>query len=243
MLDTRNLTDHALDYCESLMHFADPVEVAEAFQRVASHFGVEHFVVTDIPVGDQRFERAVLLRRLPPGWFECYARKDFVRVDPVIRLCRSTTAIFDWTEAPYDREREPRSHEVMTSAVEFGLVRGLSLPIHGLDGLETCFSVSGKAPEFNGRTRPALHLMMMYTYERIRQIIQRASVAENPLTPREREVLCWAANGKSAAETGDIMAITERTVNAHASSAMAKLDACSRTQAVVRAMQRRYIHL
>ena len=131
----------------------------------------------------------------------------------------------------------------MTRALEFGLVRGLSLPIHGLDGLETCFSVSGKEPEFTGRTRPALHLMMMYTYERIRQIVQRETAAENPLTPREREVLCWAANGKSAAETGEIMTITERTVNAHASSAMAKLEACSRTQAVVRAMQRRYIHL
>lgn len=243
MVEFGALANEALDLCERLMSFAEPFEIAEAFQCVIARFGLDHFIITDIPGVNQRFEQAVVLRCWPSGWFEVYAGKNFVRTDPVIRLCRSTTALFDWTEAPYDSEREPHAREVMRCACDFGLVRGLSLPIHGLDGLETCFSVSGQSPELTQRTRPALHLMMMYAFERLCQVATHEATGANPLTQRERDVLCWAANGKSAAETAELLAITERTVNAHAGAAIAKLGASNRTQAVVRAMKHRYIRV
>lgn len=243
MVELGDLANEALDFCEGLMGFAELVEIADAFQCAIARFGLDHFIITDIPGVDQRFERAVLLRRWPPGWFEAYAGESFVRADPVIRLCRSTTALFEWTEAPYDPEREPRALEVMRRAIEFGLVRGLSLPIHGLDGLETYFSVSGRSPELTRRTRPALHLMMMYAFERLCQVATHEAPGANPLTPREQDVLCWAANGKSAAVTAELLAITERTVNAHAGAAIAKLGASNRTQAIVRAMKHRYIRV
>jgi len=243
MAELGDLANEALDFCERLMSFAGLVEIADAFQCAIARFGLDHFIITDIPAVDQRFERAVLLRRWPPGWFETYVGGGFVQADPVIRLCRSTTALFEWAEAPFDPEREPRAREVMRRAVEFGLVRGLSLPIHGLDGFETCFSVSGQSPELTRRNRPALHLMMMCAFERICQVATRETTGVNPLTPRERDVLCWAANGKSAAETAELLAITERTVNAHAGAAITKLGASNRTQAIVRAMKHRYIQI
>ncbi len=239
----RDCANEALDFCDMLGGLHEPASIAAKIQIAISGFGFEHFIITDIPNVDQRFEQAVLLRHWPTGWFETYAREDFVRVDPVIRLCRSTTAPFDWAEVPYDVEREPRAHKVMRRALDFGLVRGLSLPIHGLDGYETCFSISGRAPDLSTRTRPALHLMMIYAYERLRQILTIDIIRSNPLTRREREVLCWAAAGKSASETSELMIITERTVNAHAGAAIAKLGASNRTQAVVRAMKNRYIRV
>lgn len=214
-----------------------------AFQRMIGQFGLDHFIITDIPGRDEHFEQSVLLRHWPVGWFEIYAQENFIRVDPVIRLCQTTTTLFDWSDAPYDRIRDPRSHQVMCRATDFGLVRGLSLPLHGLNGMESCFSVSGQDPDLLPYARPALHLTMMYTFERINQLAFQARAVQNPLTPREQEVLCWAAIGKSAAETGELMSITERTVNAHAGAAIAKLGAHSRTQAVVRAMIHRYIRV
>lgn len=243
MVDPESLADDALSFCEKLMSLADLVEIADMFQCAIARFGLDHFIITDIPGVDQRFEQAVLLRRWPPGWFEAYVSGGFVRIDPVIRFCRSTTTLFEWMEASYDPEREPRAREVMRCATEFGLVRGLSLPIHGLNGLETCFSVSGQNPELTRRTRPALHLMMMYAFERLCQVATHETTGVNPLTPRERDVLCWAANGKSAGETAELLAITERTVNAHAGAAIAKLGANNRTQAIVRAMKHRYIRV
>jgi DNA-binding CsgD family transcriptional regulator len=64
-----------------------------------------------------------------------------------------------------------------------------------------------------------------------------------PLTPREREVLAWAAQGKSAWEIGEILHITKRTVDEHALTAARKLGATNRTQAVAIALRNRIIDI
>jgi LuxR family transcriptional regulator, quorum-sensing system regulator BjaR1 len=63
------------------------------------------------------------------------------------------------------------------------------------------------------------------------------------LTEREREILQWICYSKSAAEIGDILGITKRTVDAHAQSATHKLNAANRTQAVAIALCERLISL
>ena len=61
------------------------------------------------------------------------------------------------------------------------------------------------------------------------------------LTLREREVLWWAAQGKSAREIGEILHITKRTVDQHTQNAIHKLGAVNRTQAVATALRERLI--
>jgi LuxR family quorum sensing-dependent transcriptional regulator len=61
------------------------------------------------------------------------------------------------------------------------------------------------------------------------------------LTPREREVLVWVAQGKSAWEIGEILDIAKRTVDEHVQTAVRKLGAANRTQAIALALQHRII--
>ena len=77
-----------------------------------------------------------------------------------------------------------------------------------------------------------------------------AALAEQPssqqvvkpsLSTREREVLTWAARGKSAWETAGILGITTRTVNKHTQTAFRKLGAANRTHAVALALQQQLI--
>ena len=63
------------------------------------------------------------------------------------------------------------------------------------------------------------------------------------LTPREREVLAWVAQGKSAWEIGEILDITKRTVDEHVQSAVRKLDAVNRTHAVALAVRDHVIEI
>lgn len=58
-----------------------------------------------------------------------------------------------------------------------------------------------------------------------------------PLTPREREVLAWAAHGKSALDIAAILGIAKRTVDEHIYSSMRKLAAENRTHAVAIAIR------
>jgi DNA-binding CsgD family transcriptional regulator len=61
------------------------------------------------------------------------------------------------------------------------------------------------------------------------------------LTPRETEVLTWAAKGKTASEIAQILHIATRTVDEHVQNATRKLGAANKTQAVAFALQNRLV--
>ena len=63
------------------------------------------------------------------------------------------------------------------------------------------------------------------------------------LTPRERDVLAWVAQGKSAWEIGEILEIAKRTVDEHAQTAVRKLGAVNRTHAVAIALRDNLIQM
>ena len=75
-----------------------------------------------------------------------------------------------------------------------------------------------------------------------------AGVARNDLWPkrialndREVETLTWVARGKTSAEIAQILGLTKRTVDFHIDNARAKLDAATRTEAVIKAATGRLI--
>jgi len=55
------------------------------------------------------------------------------------------------------------------------------------------------------------------------------------MTIREKEVLRWTAEGKTAYEIGQILSVSERTVNFHINNVVTKLAASNKTQAAVKA--------
>jgi len=234
----------ALDFVESLDDCGDQTQVAVAVQAILCEFGFDHFVITGLPNPNDRLDQLLVIARLPAGWYEHYADSNYMACDPVFRNCRATTTPFEWEEAPYDPDSDAAADEVMQRARDFGMARGFSVPIHGPDGYEACFSMSGRTPDLSGRTKPAMHMVAMYAFERARQVARKPlrGVA-NPLTRREQEVLTWAALGKSARDTAEILKITERTAVAHTVNATHKLGAANRTQAVVRAMQSKFIRV
>src|SRR5260221_14368900 len=75
-----------------------------------------------------------------------------------------------------------------------------------------------------------------------------AGVARSELWPklvqlndREVETLTWVARGKTSAEIAQILGLTKRTVDFHIDNARTKLDAATRTQAVIKAATGRLI--
>jgi LuxR family quorum sensing-dependent transcriptional regulator len=82
--------------------------------------------------------------------------------------------------------------------------------------------------------------MALYAFDRAASL----RAAPRPtlfLTPREREVLSWAAAGKSAWKIGEILNVAKRTVDEHAQTATRKLGAVTRTQAIALAIRDRFI--
>lgn len=63
------------------------------------------------------------------------------------------------------------------------------------------------------------------------------------LSKREKDILCWLAEGKSNWEVSVILKISERTVRFHINNIMKKLDAMKRTHAVAIAIREYIINL
>src|SRR5262249_21338137 len=163
--------NEAFAFIEGLECLGTIDDVIDALARSLALFGFENFILTGLPNPRQRIEPLIVLRKWPAGWFEMYMGKEYAKVDPVIRMCRKTVHPFEWSEAPYDPEFEPRAAEVMNRATEYRMSKGFCLPIHRDSGYEACFSMSGNHLDLCPRTKPAIHLMALYAFERVRQII------------------------------------------------------------------------
>jgi LuxR family quorum sensing-dependent transcriptional regulator len=232
----------ALDFIEGLeAHRSVPASM-DALEAAFARFGFEHIIVTGLPNPDQRFSQMVLAKRWPAEWFKLYTEKNYDRVDPVVRKCRQSVNPFEWSEAPYDPELEPGAVEVMRRAADFRMSRGFVVPIHGLTGYEAGVSLGGVHLDLNARSKPALHLMAMYGFERIRRLLRPEPHSSARLTPREREAIAWASQGKSAWEIGEILNITQRTAEEHLATAARKLGAVNRTHAVAIAIRLKIIN-
>jgi LuxR family quorum sensing-dependent transcriptional regulator len=231
----------ALDFIERLNGHTDVPAAMDALERAFSRFGFETIIVAGLPDPDQRFSHTVLAKRWPAEWFKLYTENNFDRVDPVVRHCRNSIHPFEWSEAPYDAELEPGAAEVMRRATDFRMVRGFLVPIHGPTGYEAGVSLGGVDLDLNARSKPTLHLMAMYAFERIRRLLNPAPDSPSPLTQREREVLAWASQGKSAWEIGEILHIAQRTAEQHLANAARKLGAVNRTHTVAIAIRNKII--
>ena len=68
-------------------------------------------------------------------------------------------------------------------------------------------------------------------------------ITEEPLTEREVEVLKLVAKGQSNQEISKILFVSERTVGAHVSNILGKLQLANRTQAALYALREGYTNL
>ena len=112
--------------------------------------------------------------------------------------------------------------------MDFGFASGFSVPIFGSTGRNGFVSYGifkGPKPDLLAHKKRALHLISVYAADRICSLRSAQSAPKPLLKNRQREVLTWAAAGKSAWEMGKILKISSRTVEEHAQQALQRLGA------------------
>jgi DNA-binding CsgD family transcriptional regulator len=181
-------------------------------------------------------------------WAELYTSQNFQRTDPILLHANTTEGVFRWDEARSSASREG-SGVFLEAAEAFGLVDGISFSCTGSSPtFRSVLSLTGvPVNEFEGTRRiltaigPHLH----ESYHRVLQAHPRSASPANALAPastvdlsaREREVLCWAQQGKTYWEIGCILGISQRTVKFHCARIKSKLDVVSMSHAIAKAMR------
>jgi LuxR family quorum sensing-dependent transcriptional regulator len=168
---------------------------------------------------------------------ERYSSRNYFEVDPVGQNVLATSSPFLWSDAPDQRDKS-LSRQMLGEAAEFGLRDGFCVPIHGATGWQSAFSFAhDRQIDASPGKLAAAHLLALTVSGRLRILHGEERYARKGLTPREREVLTWAAAGKSAWETSALLGISEATVITHLDHIRRKLNAANTTHAVVVAMQ------
>lgn len=233
----------ALDFVDAIEASKTTASVISQFEQMIGNLGFHAYIMAGIPTSGQSLKQLTIANGWPAEWFELYNRENLSAVDPVPRHCFNTLNPFEWKDAPYDRERDQPAHRVMTRARDFRFHEGFCVPIH-YDDATGAISMAGERPYLDPETKSALHLMSVFTHGRLRTLGKpNAATTRRRLTDIEAEVLRWAARGKTAWETSQILHISERNVRWHLEEAQRKLMTKNKTATVALALVNREILL
>src|SRR5579863_4951512 len=222
----------AFDFIDRLEQLPSIDAVMDAAGHHLANYGFNHFLFGGVPRSADDLPGIVLAHRIPSELFRTYVERRYADVAPAARHLRRTTEPFRWLDAPYDPERERKAAEFVAVVKDFGMEQGLVVPIPSAAGTYGNAWMSGPKPELTARTMPALHLIGLYTFDRVHRLAGPLPDRWRHLTEREREVLTWMASGKSSWEIGEILGIAKRTVDEHSQTLQRKLGAASRPHAV-----------
>jgi len=93
------------------------------------------------------------------------------------------------------------------------------------------------------RRIPLVHALTAQYRARLSELQGNPAEAVKPLTLKETECLRWCKEGKTNWEIGEIMSISEKTVEFHLSNTMKKLRVSNRITAVVMGIQLGFISI
>ncbi len=184
----------------------------------------------------------IYLTNLSDEWIEHYVRENYSSVDPVIRDAFRARLPISWTGDYRIDTLTPDEAQMMSDAQDFGIERGLVVPIHGPTGEigMLCLHSDLNDNAFQslvGSTQHELHLLAHYAHATAQaKLHETAQPKPIVLTEREIEILRWTADGKTAWEIGSILNISERTVNFHLQNAMGKFGVHNKTHAAAKAV-------
>lgn len=240
--------------CQDLIEAARSAGSVEEIHDLCSELcdagGFDYFIYgAEFPVSLVR-PQTIIISGFPRDWWQHYQERGYIAIDPVVRYTteRNLTPLV-WNEIePQDNPHAELVEHFLSEAEDFGLVSGVSFPVQGSSGESAIFSLVSRDSHAMAAGRivavlPAGQLLAVYIHEAVRRVFSDEAVAlgRTELTPRERECLLWAAEGKTTWDTAHILGISERTVIFHLQNAARKLDVANRAQAVARAVAQGYV--
>lgn len=228
-----------------------------ALHRIIQNYGFSAFAFID--VGRPDLDVPYYTGTHPGSWERTYIQNGFVHVDPALARVRRTNTPFHWGSLDLPKRvgrKRPAAVRMMDAARESGFKEGFVVPLHYRDRLGAMHSSSTVFfwqddvcwfEKLLSHHREELHLVMIYWVQRAMDLVDRdkrhqvlLKPSEHapcvPLTVREREVMAWAARGKTVADTAQILSLSPETVEGFIKLALRKLEASNKTHGVAKSI-------
>ena len=235
----------AFDLIDELERLRTADQVVSRMSSALAQFGFSGFLVSTTPDLQAAHQRQTFLDGWPNRFNDYYIENEFYKYDPVVSMCLKSYQPFEWSEAPFDREKEPRAQEVMDAASSIGLRNGFAIPIHRGPGLIDTVTMGGDYEGLDSRAKRAIHLVALYAHSKALAVGGgwNPVIVRRTLSPAEREALSWTAAGKTTWEISMILGVSEAAIAKRIKIATRKLGSANKTQAVVEAIRTKQISI
>lgn len=214
-------------------------EMLSAAAAYGFHF-VAYGTLTYKPEAEVTTQPPAVLLNYPAEWQARYFHRQYHLSDPVVTVTPVAARPFSWHELLAGTMLSPLQRRIFDEARAYGLNAGFSVPLHGPQGRVAVMSFASRRSDIDTRS-PLGHFNMLTAQFHLAYLALTGSPLNRPadciLSSRERDCLGWSAQGKSSWDIGVILGISPNTVSFHLKNAMRKLQAGSRTVAVVKAIK------
>ncbi len=215
----------------------------EALVAIAAAYGYRRYAIVTIPAADDvRAELTLLVGNWEPAFRKSFEKLGLQRHSPVIRALKAGPTPFVWdADLLYgvDEPGEPNPAARLLAA--HSIRGGVFVPVHGLTSFAGALSLDGERLDPSPQEIKELQLASFGVFGILAACRLEENRRANPLTGRERDCLKLAMFGKTSAEIGIILSLSEHTVSQYLAAATRKLNASNRTHAVAVAAQLGYL--
>jgi LuxR family transcriptional regulator, quorum-sensing system regulator BjaR1 len=211
-------------------------EVWNAYLSVANDVGLPNAAACTAPRNTDSAIH-VVGNAMPKTCLESYASNSLFSGDLAIARAKTSNTSFHWALEDWPlAEMSPIQKRWREHCEAFGLRSGLCI-LDFKRGDDMVLWLSGPDGTLSTRDRLALYFSGREALMRIRELRSLEPSNLIMLSRRERECLQWAAMGKTDWETGQILTLSEKTVNIYINRAKTKFGVETRAQALVLASQ------
>lgn len=212
--------------------------------RVAREFGLDHVTILSAPrPSDMLLAPFVLESTLPAQFSREFDKNFFLRSCPVLPRINQSILPQTWhltdCECPNGGNFPPAMRELLE---RYGLMMGMIFPVTSVDGNRFLLRYDGDRPRLSQVELNELNMISLHAFDVFDRMRRADLVDSNILSARELEVLRWTAQGKTSIEIGQILSLSDHTINAYMTNAIKKLDCVNRTQLVAKAIRLKLIN-
>lgn len=237
LLDRQTLLSQDIGSCQNRP------ELVDTWSRAAREYGLDHLTLAAAPTANERLLGPLVRETtLPMEYCREFDRLEFLKHCPTVTHISRSIMHNHWTIGPDGNSPTfDCPPEFVALMLKFRLISGILFSMNSVDGSRFVVRYDGDRgplamPEINELSM--LSIQAFDVFDRLR----RTASNTNVLSARELEVVRWTAQGKTSLEIGQILSLSDHTVNAYMTNAIRKLDCVNRTQLVAKAIRMKIIN-
>ncbi|WP_246318797.1 helix-turn-helix transcriptional regulator [Peteryoungia desertarenae] len=214
----------------------------EQWLSATRDFGFDHLTVMTAPTShDTRLAPLIIEGTLPESYLREFDADGMLKHCIVVEELAKSIMPQTWTlERGVEGSNEPFTDEMKSLLRRHKLSMGVVIPVFALDAGRYVIRYDGNRPPLSCTEIGHLSMASMQAFD-VFDRLRRSGTNQNVLSARELEVVRWTAQGKTSLEIGQILSLSDHTVNAYMTNAIKKLDCVNRTQLVAKALRMKLI--